>query len=233
MSILLESLKQSKNIPENDIPGLDDSHFDDELLGDEWLLKRVKFWKMVSGILFVVLIISWLIFYVNDSSMQVLADISETHSKVDDKVIQIKPSSEKNLTVSPVTEITTTNDRPVYKPKKIEKPIKTLEKIETVSEDTSVSEDIQVTQKSQQPITSTDGIIEFEALPESTLSEMPDLEIASYAVSNNVKKSFVVLNGAFYGVGETIAPHLVLVAIKQEAIIVKYKGQLISKKYSL
>jgi len=226
MSILLESLKQSKKTSDNDVPSLDDSHFDDEMLGDEWLLKKVRFWKAISAILFAALLVSWFMIYIDYSATRVLSDVQETHSKVDDKVTQM-PLPEKEKEATPAIEKKAANDQAVYQPKRIEKPINEIKQVKQVSENNSV------TQKPQQQSTATNKIIEFEALPESTLSEMPDLEIASYAVSNNVKKSFVVLNGAFYGVGETIAPHLVLIAIKQEAIVVKYKGQLISKKYSL
>jgi len=220
MSILLESLNQSKKSPNNEIPSLDDSHFDDDMLGDEWLLRKVMFWKVVSGLLLIALMASWILFYYFPKAV---IELPEVHSDTgnQDKLVRSQPQPEKKIVVDAI-EI----ERPMYQPKKIEKPV--IDNTEETGEPVRIVKSID-----SNDLGKSNKVVEFESLPEPILREMPELEISSYAVSNNVKKSFVVLNGAFYGVGETIAPHLVLMSINKEGIVIKFKDQLISKKYSL
>jgi len=273
MSILLESLNQPKKPSDHDIPSVNDSHFDDEMLGDEWLLKKLKFWKMVSGLLLIVLVFSWVLLFffpkaligIHDSHSElvddtkqkgykqnelkresqavesaVVEDVIVGNSVVENSVVEssvVESSvSEKNAAKNSAVEKLDLKEKSVYQPKKIQTS-KTLTSKENKqskqSTQTSIDTKSETQAKNEVEFEANDKVIEFESLPEAIILKMPELEISSYAVSTNVKKSFVVLNGAFYGVGEMIAPHLVLVAIKQEGIIVKYNGQLISKKYNL
>jgi len=236
MSILLESLKQSKTPDEGDVPSVADSHFDDEMLSDEWLLKKIRFWRLVAIalLIFVVTSSTFYIYYVlstKDKIDQLQSEMelisrpeleTKKTSTVGEKKeeatqISTQASSEKEQ------QITASNAKQKYKPTK-----QKIIREKKVSSSSPVQESI-----SSKSLVPSSKPIEFESLSEQERSEIPDLEINSYAVSSNANKSFVVLNGSFYGQGEIIAPHLVLVSIDKEGIVIKYKNKLIRKKYSI
>ena len=232
MSILLESLTQSDKKQqeelEKNIPNVDDSHFDDEMFNDDDLLKQIKFWKIISFGVMAILLASWAWFYISDftnikTSLRTIMPLEfiakpENESKQIDTKIQLKPE----------------NQATTYQPKKI------ITKTEPAFNNEFKKNRVIVPAKiseNNQPKTlakmASSEIIEFESLSDKMLSEIPELEISSYAVSSNAKKSFVVLNGSFYAEGEVISPNMTLVKITQENIIVNYKDQLIRKKYKL
>ncbi len=69
MSILLDSLEKNKDEENNAVPDVHASHFDDEMLSDEWLLTRVKRWQYIALCLALALITSWFYFYFNTSKL--------------------------------------------------------------------------------------------------------------------------------------------------------------------
>jgi len=256
MSILLESLNQSKDEKNGDVPSVTDSHFEDEMLSDEWLLKKLKIWRLISVCLLICILISSSLFYyfivtsenkiakLNQQLEQSLVKnetLLASRSKVDltqenNKNSQgklVQPRSETTPIEVRVPEIENLPTQKIqYQPKK--------QVISEVVTPQNTGDTISSGSTNQQtaPSDSHQTIVpgkprEFESLSEAEKAELPDLEIASYAVSSNPQKSFVVLNGSFYGQGEIIAPHLVLVSINKEGIVIRYKERFISKKYSL
>jgi len=272
MSILLESLNQSKEDNKGDVPSVTDSHFDDEMLSDEWLLKKLKMWRIFSAYLlvFVIVSVSFFYYYITTSENK----ISELSLQLEQAMINNKnlisnnskailtkenDNSQQSELVQPIEEtngkessradnrfteikktaITTTESsssptiKTQYQPQK-QKANDSINStnINDISNSKSSTDRQSKFSDSGQSI-SPDKPTEFESLSEIEKSELPDLEISSYAVSSNPQKSFVVLNGAFYGQGEVIAPNLELISINKEGIVIRYKGRFIRKKYSL
>ena len=244
MSILLESLKQSKGNPDSDVPNIDDSHFDDEMLSDEWLLKKLKIWKMLTASLVIALILSWSYHYWS-LPVEDLTDLSvkqPEHRSVEVEQPKSDIGSEYGaLEIAAKSEPKTEQEnfelREQYQPQKISPAEQfNLKEINSLEQKNGVAEHQQQNAKEKNVDNfnqSGDQVIDFEALSEPEKAELPELNISSYAVSSNKEKSFVVLNGAFYGPGETIAPNLILSSIDKVGIVVKYRGKLIRKKYSL
>ncbi|TQV87700.1 GspB domain-containing protein [Aliikangiella coralliicola] len=113
MSILLESLSKESPSKQQDIPDLHASHYDDEMLGDEWLLKRLRVWQIATAILLVLLLISWSYFLFsgkNIDSSSTSADIAtvtaesnkrSSPSDISDKTIErLKQTAEVSETKS-------------------------------------------------------------------------------------------------------------------------------------
>ncbi len=259
MSILLESLRQTSDNKGNEIPGVGDSHFDDEMLSDEWLLAKLRTWKLICALLALALLVTSIGWFMSAtqtksrSSEIQLPSVSEQSTKA--RELPAKPSQNQLPSKQPASqkefgalEIKSSveqqsKSQPVkqkYIPKKVEQPVRSSSTKNTglannsPSQSSTPAKSNSVVQTSK-PIGSaaTDSVIDYESLSSQQQSDMPELEISSYAVSSNSKKSFVVLNGAFYGQGETIAPNLVLVSIEKESIVVRYFDQLIRKKYGL
>ncbi len=255
MSILLESLNQAKTQDETHVPTIADSHFDDEMLSDEWLLSRVKFWKMtaiaLATVLFLVLVTAYLLWpnFSGDTEYSVKQTISiektttpkivksqeptevqidlktETLSKVEEVLTDSQLKSNLNVTANRGSSETSRNPREKYQPKII--------KQETTSRAVQNRvKYISSPNQGQTELAITDTPVNFESLSVEEQQRFPELKINSYAVSSNPSKSFVVLNDIFYAQGETIAPHLVLVAIDNNSIILNYKNKLIRKKYA-
>lgn len=232
MSILLESLNQSGKNKEGDLPGLSDNHFDDEMLSDEWLLKKIRVWKAIAFFLLLCLVVVSITFYVTVASTSEVLDtrltsqanmpdaMSQEDNSPQSKIIPVPklPQTEEEILVDEVS----TKEK--YIPKKVPKQV-------VNSKPSMNKENGPQSAKFASSESSVSSIVDFESLSKEQQLEMPDLEISSYAVSSNQKKSFVVLNGAFYAQGETIAPNLKLIRIEKESIIVRYHDQLIRKKY--
>lgn len=262
MSILLESLNQSQGEERNSVPSVDDSHFDDEMMSDEWLLAKVKFWRYLSFSLLALLIISLaaLFFVMSTLSQQQSvvklsqAVTSENARDNNQDAITAAASlhTDSKTTIEPKDDSEQINDvsqeqgvvKQAYKPTKKSTERNTQNEASVISAESN--NELSVNERESQVVVNSKGsdggsessrdnkeATEFEGLSNAEKSELPTLEISSYAVSSNPNKSFVVLNGSFYGPGETIAPHLTLVSINKEGIVVRYKGRLISKKYSL
>ncbi|PHS16888.1 MAG: hypothetical protein COA86_11555 [Kangiella sp.] len=260
MSILLDSLKQNKDDEGIAVPSVHDSHFDDDMLNDDDLIRSNQLWKLISILLLIVLSISWIYFYLN------IPRISDSLIKLSSKLIEEKPTKEqvKKLTKQSVAETSEANKNKVgiikpsavlannksnddndnlrnnqYQPKKRENLSDSFSRVNTSKENISNTNSIQKNEASQsisyidfsnKPYSSEDAIF-YEELSTELLMNLPNLDIDSYAVSSNPKKSFIVLNGSFYGEGETIAPNLKLLSIDKKNVLFKYKNQLIKKNY--
>ena len=87
MSILLDSLEKNKDEAQNAVPDVHASHFDDEMLSDEWLLARVKRWQYLSLCLALALVTSWFYFYFNSSELPV------SNQGIDTSLVQPKGAS--------------------------------------------------------------------------------------------------------------------------------------------
>jgi len=245
MSILLESLNQSKDEKNADVPSVADSHFDDEMLSDEWLLKKLKTWRLFVVYLLVFVLVSVSFFYYY---------IRTTENKISELSIQLEEMMINNkvlMSNSPKNGLTKENDISQQSEKKLiktqvrlpENSISGTSKTATIKsqyqpQKQKVSDATNSINRQSKRLISEQAITpgkptEFESLSEVEKNELPDLEIASYAVSSNPQKSFIVLNGAFYAQGEIIAPHLELISIDNDGIVIRYKGRFIRKKYSL
>lgn len=81
-----------------------DSHFDDELLGDEWLIKRTRLWQLASGCLFILLVASWVYFYnqFNDDKTPQSVDLEQSlqADSLTQKYIQPETVRQETLTSS-------------------------------------------------------------------------------------------------------------------------------------
>jgi hypothetical protein len=271
MSILLESLRQSSDNQNGDIPGVGDSHFDDEMLSDEWLLAKLRMWRIIAALLAVALVITSIGWMYNVTltflgSSQVNSQLTGD-ANADSSVLLVKPSTDKKAESHPenkqsfgALEIKSSVDeqspksnsaatkqplKQKYVPKKVALPLTTksiADSNRSSNSNSSVVEQannsVKISQRQANRLSSGSSdsrgaVIDYESLTKQQQNEMPELEISSYAVSSNSNKSFVVLNGAFYGQGETIAPNLVLISIEKESIVIRYFEQLIRKKYGL
>jgi hypothetical protein len=251
MSILLESLNQSQPENNKNVPSIEDSHFDDEMMSDEWLLAKIKFWQRLCVFFMVALFVSWLIFLLmpltqgqktetaQTNNMEVISsDKTNLSPSEGDESVIVEKQATKDMIQNKGKDEGQSITKQTYQPQK---------KVVVVSDDRNQQSSTQANNKPERNANvanstnkdanfefgQTNNILEYNGLSTEQKNTLPVLEISSYAVSSNPNKSFVVLNGSFYGAGEVIAPHLTLVSINKENIIVNYKGQLISKKYSL
>ena len=244
MSILLESLKQSKKQEDNDIPSLSDSHFDDEMLSDEWLLDRVKLWKTAAFSLLSLLLLVLIAGYVYWPKVKTLPAvilpslaINETNvsSNADSIFSTTSDTGESDLSAPVIMAAgnlisSDPKEQKIakYQPKIVERPFESQDHKEFSTQKNQANKQATISTGVQSNIT-----VSFESLNAQEKREFPELAINSYAVSSNPAKSFVVLNDAFYSEGETIAPHLKLVLIDDDGIVVSYKNRLVRKKHEL
>ncbi|TQV74876.1 hypothetical protein FLL45_07910 [Aliikangiella marina] len=102
MSILLESLSQQQANRNKQVPDLTDSHFDDDILGDEWLIRKVKIWQVASISLTCLLLISWGVFYWyidgldNQQALNIAVDTNAS-----DKVLPVNDGSVRPTSPNP------------------------------------------------------------------------------------------------------------------------------------
>ncbi|MCF6193145.1 MAG: general secretion pathway protein GspB [Kangiellaceae bacterium] len=237
----MQSLKQPYPPEENDYHSQSDSHFDDEMLSDDWLLTRVKFWKTTALSLLSLLVLVLIAVYIYWPKMMTLPTeflpsvaATETDSNSNASAILSK-SSEAELS----TPVKRAAERPInndskeqqiakYQPKIVERSSEQQDRNGFSSQQSQANEQAAIPLSTQNKTP-----VSFESLNAQEKREFPELAINSYAVSSNPAKSFVVLNGAFYGEGETIAPHLKLVLIDDDGIVVNYINRLIRKKHEL
>ncbi|MET1254580.1 hypothetical protein [Aliikangiella maris] len=267
MSILLESLTQkndAQNGLDNDkIPDIHSTHFDDELLGDERLLKRLKIWQLLTYTLGIMLVASWCWIYLSGSItpsplQQSTVQVPEQTSILPNKAIlsqainptqQTEPvqnqaaSTQQITSVQPELSDESEAGRSVYKPKKHTKPAVKPENRSSRVADNQMQPEVErqsdVTAKSlnnsslanSQTATPAPkpgtAVVTKNELPDSLQSEFPNIQINSYVVAENVKDSFVILDGAFYKVNQVIAPNLILRDISKQHIVVEYHSYLV------
>jgi len=260
VSILLDSLKQKQDEEGRIVPSVHNSHFDDEMLNDDALIRSNQLWKLTSILLLIVLSMSWIYFYLdisrtsehsvkrsprlieeqheNLTKRNVAETIEENINKVDKNGVDIiKPSV---VLVNNINNDENENSRNnQYQPKKRETLSDSFSRVNVSKNSISNKNSIQKNKPSQsishsdfsnKPDSSEDAIF-YEELSTELLMNLPSLDIDSYAVSSNPKKSFIVLNGSFYGEGEAISPNLILLSIDKKNVLFRYKNQLIKKNY--
>ncbi|MDQ7048672.1 MAG: general secretion pathway protein GspB [Enterobacterales bacterium] len=228
MSILLESLEQKGNLADDGIPNLGDSHFDDEMLSDEWLLEKIKLWQQIASALAFLLLISWGYFFLSLASVDKQLDLKVISNS--EPKLPVNASQKSNLQTrelaDPADQLSKQNQLPKsqqagankvsYKPQKISK--------NAVSPESNnrLKNNQRGNKKSK---------LESTKLISLDSAGLPEINISSYAISDNVKKSVVVINGQFYSQGEFVMPGVKLIAIKKEGILLEHNGQLELKKY--
>jgi hypothetical protein len=229
MSILLESLNQQEQ-PEasSNLPNLQSSHFDDDMLNDDDVYRQLKWWKVAAISSMLLLGGSWLTWLVFDkpqaarSDMQLISLQNQTKQAVSKKLlspIESEPTesalSEKN---QPLTEQAKTNVdssqsdviTSVYKPQKRSNTL--------------------TYQKPGQQASSNKSVGNKAAIFPSQLSaelkdKFPEMAINSYVIADKVEDSFVILDGSIYAVNQLISANLTLREINSDGIVVEFYSQ--------
>ncbi len=237
------------------VPSVHDSHFDDEMLNDNELIKSNQFWKLTSVFLFITLSISWIYFYLDISkNTEITTNISArlTESKsANEQSNKLSKLNKKEVTDVEASHIEL-NRKPAqlvndessdggdksrnnqYQPQKRIVAEDSFARINYGTKNTAQQNKSKLSNGnnnfSNKSYSSEDAIF-YEELSTALLLDLPNLEIDSYAISSNPKKSFIVLNGSFYSEGETISANLKLLSIDKKNALFKYKNQLIKKNY--
>jgi len=227
MSILLESLEQKDNQTDSSIPNLGDSHFDDEMLSDEWLLEKLKLWQQIAFSLIFLLLLSWGYFLLTpkEEKQPVSKMTANIGSKLPVNVNQNINEQSKQLD-SPINQLNKRKQLPKSKTAAVNKVSYKPQKIsnnEASKNSNNRTSDKQLGKENSKADTAQVVGLDSAGFPENNIS--------SYAISDNAKKSVVVINGRFYSQGEFVMPEVKLIAIKKEGILLEYKGQLELKKY--
>jgi len=216
LSILLESLNQQADENRNhQLPDIHSSHFDDEMLGDEVLYKKLKLWKIISLLLFLILLSSWGYFY-----FQMNHRGGDAPKKVLDEtaVVEIKQAPENNNKKTNETQVESAKEEVgnTYKPQKRE--------VKTVENTVSVQQEKTKTERSPKTI---GAAVFVKELPTELQQKFPNIEINSYVIADKSEDSFVILDGSFYKTNQVITPDLTLRNITSENIIVEFHAYLV------
>lgn len=250
MSILLESIAR-ENTNASELPTINSLHFDDEMLGDDWLQKRVRRWRNISLLLSLILISSWALFawyWLNlPSAPEALVAKSENSQATAHPSTMAQgesPSLEPQQTegsssgsaqaTERLTDSRLTNNLPTtaspekqhYKPQKItsapvEKASPPAQKTEPVASENTGQQSVTLNESRNKPAGSA-GRITPEQLPPELQQSFPHLAINSYVVAEQAEDSFIILDGGFYQIGQVISPHLVLREIGRDELVVEF-----------
>lgn len=253
MSILLDSLSQQNKTNENAegfntqnpaVPNLDVSHFDDEMLGDEWIIKRANQWKLVALMTIGLLVLSWgyFLYYEKTDDNQNKSEASS--SSVSPSVI--KPESTKILGNQEVVKSTlkqnkieslqknnfvkNQNDsvesfsmvsqikKQQYKPEK---------RIVTASNKSDSNKENELSTKAIKVTKITEPAVFLEELSLQEQEDFPEIKIDSYIISDKPQESFVILDNKFYKMNQLISTDLILREITKENILLEYQSKLV------
>ncbi|MGX5202840.1 general secretion pathway protein GspB [Aliikangiella sp. IMCC44632] len=251
MSILLESLSGKKNSEparqqDLEVPDISVAHYDDELLGDEWLIRKVQFWQRACIFLVVITLFSWgyLGFYMATN------DATPVSSQLAQPALQkatVQAESKVNLTATtvPSNGSQTFSSKPQVEVKSnLQSPLKVANEEPSKLSYTPQKQVVSKPQKTSDPATpvkklaakpsrnnAADVALSIQALPAELQAQLPDLKVDSFVVADNQKDSFVILDGAFYTVNQVIAPELILREIKAQHLIVEFKSQRVKIPY--
>jgi type II secretory pathway component PulC len=176
-------------------------------------------WRLVSGLLLLLLILSWLWFLAKPddgsrfaSQRSISSEI--THQDKDElKAVTASPQAALNAT----QQLTNKNAR-MEGDKQPYHPQIRQERLIASNEQTAIGRT-----PSEKPDRANEHIVLLEELPEIVRDEFPELSINSYVLADDPQKSFVVINNQIYGQNEILAPHTKLLSIEQDAIIVLFK----------
>jgi len=235
MSILLESLSRNAQTDASAVPNLDVNHFDDDMLGDDWLLQKIRRWRLATFLLVVLLVGSWGFFLWHWSDAPTSTTqlnlpqspmpqpaISATTPVVQSTPVlaSAMPSNElpiESANSMPALENAKNDARQNYQPKLRETEI-TAPINEVVSNQRTQNKSVSAPSK----IANNAPLVTVEELPDSLRTNFPAIALGSYVVSENPTESFIILDGVFYKINQVIAPHTILREIAQEYIVVEY-----------
>lgn len=231
MSILLESLDEQPTKKNGDVPNIHESHFNDELLGDEWLLQRIKKWKIISAILFTMLILNWLAmagYFIYFFQKEISLPVVEQKNATDIQVLPITSNANSLINKNKLSIEQTNLDNTVNNQKLIKEEytpqkrniVNTSEK----KENDKVNKNNQVTKPAKNSENKT-AVLSVDDLPQDLKSKFPVLKIDSYVVADKKEESFVILDGSFYSINQVISPNLILREIDKDKIIVEFHSQ--------
>ena len=231
MSILLETLNQdessdekAKSKADSSIPDIHASHYDDEMLGDEWLYKKLKYWQLATYSLVVLLLTSWSYFYSNQISVPtkkvLVQTVNQAPGVATETMEAIAKTEPQNKPEVPLTdnrvEIKESNKTNLqYVPKKREAKIENKQAflVETV-------------EPAKEAVQNSVSVL-LEELPLQLQQQFPQININSYVVSNNEQDSFVILDGSFFKANQTIMPDLILRKINKENMLIEFHSYLV------
>ncbi len=232
MSILLDSLQQNKQENEPELPNIHASHFDDEMLSDEWLLKKIKIWKGISFTLALIVIASWSYFLLSKKADDLAQ--AQTQAQIVAENLQAKQPKENN------------NQQPAQKQQKTQESVlfnegKTVEPEEVINIKNN-TEQTEYQSKKRENIVAKNKVEKNEntvkqvavrdpkaailvtELPANLQNDFPSIELGSYVVADAPQDSFVILDGSFYKINQVIAPSLILRGITKDHIVVEFKN---------
>ncbi|MCW8876768.1 MAG: hypothetical protein OQK51_06890 [Kangiellaceae bacterium] len=263
MSILLESLSQKEETAspdkKDDVPGLHSTHFDDEMLDDEWLLRKLKMWRLVSIASVILLTVSWIYFIFNwSTSEQIVSDnitesnirqqkqatpenkpltkeIASTENGAAQKTEVEKESVRPNNLTSQETEVVpgAIDKREVYQPKKREAKLHSQPQHQSQTRKDKPSGTVSVSAENITNLANNQrATFLLEELPSSIQQDFPELTLGSYVIADEKDKSFIILNSSFYKVNQVIAPEMVLRDITQQHILVEFRSYLVKIPHS-
>lgn len=247
MSILLDHLSQQQkdseknannNIAQHGLPDLAVSHFDDELLGDEWLMRRAKNWRLIAFILALLLIFSWSWFAYyffkadleqKEAEQQKTEQQTANQKNSDQQSLLAPPESEKN---SQMVEASSSNvekapnsNRQQPAIKKAFKPEKRPAKsIENSHRSNSPAKQPQFVEKSA---SQKQTLVLLEELSSEEQQDFSQVNINSYVISDDADKSFIIMDDQLFRVNQRVTEKLVLRGITAEHIIFEYQSKLV------
>lgn|GEM_PF-3133619 len=252
MSILLESLSRETPQKDNGVPDIHANHFDDEMMGDDWLIRRVKKWRIIATVLFFALMASWLFFFLSvDFSAkyafesepttpdQSITDQTTTDQTVDESARAADNKPLSNVATLPIDKPSTVESQshkqsqnqsdfsaePTVVKETYQPKKRESVLLTTPTEKTSKSEKAAGKIATDNASKSTGTALTLEELSDELRSQFPNIEINSYVVADSREESFVILDGGFYKIDQVIAPDLILREITQEAIVVEFRSQ--------
>ena len=255
MSILLESLSQQPSAPKNSVPDVHVSHFDDEMLGDDWLVSRVKIWRGICILLAVLLISSWVYFYykLQEKKDTFMREVTTENSQLarpsenltTGQIAPLKPVevpaavNNQAQTATVASQSVTDSDANFQSvpqqdtvdqeaiSKQVYRPQKRAVADNPVASESPSTKPESLQQKPEIKQASTEQRITLwhAELSEELKSQFPNIEINSYVVADTPDDSFVILDGSFYKINQVIAPQLILREITSGYILVEFQSQ--------
>ncbi len=198
------------------------------MLSDEWLLEKLKLWQQIAFSLIFLLLLSWGYFFLapKDEEKQ---PVSKMTTNIGSKLLvnvnqDIKEQSKQPT--SPINQLNKHKQLPKSKTAAVNKVSYKPQKISDNEAPKNSNNRTSVKQLGKENSKAdTAQVVGLDS------AGFPEINISSYAISDNAKKSVVVINGRFYSQGEFVMPEVKLIAIKKEGILLEYKGQLELKKY--
>lgn len=243
LSILLDSLKLKKQESQEkeEVPSIHDVHFNEEMLGDEWLSEQLKRWKLLSAGLSVLLIVSWVyFFYQNRADTQPNIRTADSVSPLTEEPVLgeavsdlAMPPADNRLSLKKKTgavEKKSLSIKQKYTPQMRKKVTSSPEIAQNNKANLSAPNN-RVKRSRPKSAKATGPAISKDELSEERRQQFPEVKIDSYVVADTPEDSFIILDGGFYKVNQVIAPNLLLRQIKKEHMVVEFHSQLVTIPY--